>query len=139
MKIKNTLLTLATGAGLILTSCGNSNTSNMTDKDTTKTESTFDVECDNFADLQVLRYEIEGFNDLSATQKELAYYLYEAANAGRDIIYDQKYKHNLTIRKTIEAIFESYKAIRIQMNLNNLKPMPKEFSFQMEFTTITLA
>jgi len=118
MKIKNTLLTLATGASLILTSCGNSNTSNMTDKDTTKTESTFDVECDNFADLQVLRYEIEGFNDLSASQKELAYYLYEAANAGRDIIYDQKYKHNLTIRKTIEAIFESYKGDK---NLDEFK------------------
>jgi dipeptidyl-peptidase-3 len=68
----------------------------------------FEVECDNFADLQVLRYEIEGFNELTPKQKELAYYLFEVANAGRDIIYDQKYKHNLTIRKTIETVFESY-------------------------------
>ncbi|MEI7978061.1 MAG: dihydrofolate reductase [Bacteroidota bacterium] len=109
MKINKLILTIATGTSLILTSCGNSSNSNMTDKDSTKTENTFDVECDNFADLQVLRYEVEGFNDLSVSQKELAYYLFEAANAGRDIIYDQKYKHNLTIRKTIEAIFESYK------------------------------
>jgi dipeptidyl-peptidase-3 len=109
MKINKLILTIATGTSLILTSCGNSSNSNMTDKDSTKTENTFNVECDNFADLQVLRYEVEGFNDLSVSQKELAYYLFEAANAGRDIIYDQKYKHNLTIRKTIEAIFESYK------------------------------
>lgn len=71
-------------------------------------ESTFEVECDRFADLQVLRYQITGFEELSAQQKELAYYLYEAANCGRDIIYDQKYKHNLTIRRTLEAIFNSY-------------------------------
>jgi dipeptidyl-peptidase-3 len=68
----------------------------------------FEVECDRFADLEVLRYEIPGFEQLSAKQKELAYYLFEAANCGRDIIYDQKYKYNLTIRKTIEAIFNSY-------------------------------
>lgn len=72
-------------------------------------ESNFEVECDRFADLQVLRYEIPGFEELSAQQKELAYYLYEAANCGRDMIYDQKYKHNLTIRRTLEAIYNSYK------------------------------
>lgn len=71
-------------------------------------DSNFEVECDRFADLQVLRYQITGFEELSAQQKELAYYLYEAANCGRDIIYDQKYKHNLTIRRTLEAIFNSY-------------------------------
>jgi dipeptidyl-peptidase-3 len=68
----------------------------------------FEVECDRFADLEILRYEIPGFEELSAKQKELAYYLFEAANCGRDIIYDQKYKYNLTIRKTIESIFNSY-------------------------------
>ncbi len=72
----------------------------------------FEVECDRFADLEVLRYEIKGFEELTAKQKELAYYLYEAANSGRDIIYDQKYKHNLKIRKTLEAIYNSYKGER---------------------------
>lgn len=75
----------------------------------TQDTSTFEVECDRFADLEILRYEIPGFEELTMEQKELAYYLYEAANCGRDIIYDQKYKHNLTIRKTIEAICNSYK------------------------------
>jgi dipeptidyl-peptidase-3 len=72
--------------------------------------SAFEVECDRFADLQVLRYEIPGFNNLTPQQKELAYYLYEAANCGRDMIYDQKYKHNLTIRKTLEAIINTSSA-----------------------------
>ncbi len=76
---------------------------------TESSESNFEVECDRFADLQVLRYEIPGFEELTAQQKELSYYLYEAANCGRDMIYDQKYKHNLTIRRTLEAIFNSYK------------------------------
>lgn len=71
---------------------------------------TFEVINERFADLQMLRYEVEGFNELSSQQKELAYYLYEAALCGRDIIYDQKYKHNLAIRKTIAAIYNSGKA-----------------------------
>lgn len=77
-------------------------------KDKPKAKKLFDVECDRFADLEVLRYEIPGFEELTTQQKELAYYLYEAANCGRDIIYDQKYKHNIAIRKTIEAVYNSY-------------------------------
>ena len=73
------------------------------------TQQAFEVVNERFADLQVLRYEVPGFEELSAQQKELAYYLYEAALCGRDIIYDQKYKHNLAIRKTVEAIYASYK------------------------------
>ncbi|MBC7384012.1 MAG: dihydrofolate reductase [Bacteroidia bacterium] len=78
-------------------------------KPKTKTTPAFEVNCDQFADLQVLRYQIPGFNELTAKQKELAYYLSEAANCGRDIFYDQKYKYNLTIRRTVEAILITYK------------------------------
>lgn len=92
--------------GVCLTSCSSNENKSASGK---KDSSDFVVECDRFYDLQVLRYEIPGFSELSAQQKELAYYLYEAANCGRDIIYDQKYKHNLTIRKTLEAILENYK------------------------------
>lgn len=69
----------------------------------------FDVLAESFADLQVLRYEVPGFDKLSIRQKELAYYLYEAALSGRDIIYDQKSKHGILLRKTIETIYSSYK------------------------------
>ena len=69
----------------------------------------FNVEAQSFADLQVLRYEIPGFNELSLKQKQLSYYLYEAALCGRDMIYDQKSKNGILLRKTIEAMYGSYK------------------------------
>jgi dipeptidyl-peptidase III len=65
-----------------------------------------------FADLQLLTYEVPEFDKLSLQQKQLAYYLYQAALSGRDILYDQKYKYGLTIRRTIEGIYDSYKGDR---------------------------
>lgn len=62
---------------------------------------------ESFADLQILKYEVPGWDNLDPKQKELAYYLYEAALSGRDIIYDQRGKYNLFVRKTIEAIWEN--------------------------------
>ncbi|MEO6613752.1 MAG: hypothetical protein ABIT05_13255 [Chitinophagaceae bacterium] len=72
-------------------------------------DTSFIVEAEAFADLQMLRYQVPGFNGLSLQQKQLAYYLYEAALAGRDIIYDQKSKYGLMLRKTLEAAYSSYK------------------------------
>lgn len=72
----------------------------------------FAYQTEQFADNQILRYRVPGFEQLDLKKKQLLYYLYEAALAGRDIIYDQKYRHNLTIRKTLEAIWRSYKGDR---------------------------
>lgn len=55
--------------------------------------SPFEFKADRFADIQVLRYRVPGFEQLSLQQKTLAYYLYEAGLSGRDIFYDQKYRH----------------------------------------------
>ncbi len=74
----------------------------------TKPEIQFDYVADRFADIQVLRYRIDGFDQLTPQQKELVYYLYEAGLSGRDIIWDQHYKHNLAIRKTLESILNHY-------------------------------
>lgn len=73
-----------------------------------KSEHGFKVAAESFADLQLLRYQVPGFDQLPLQQKKLAYYLYEAALAGRDIIYDQKSKYGLTLRKTLEAMYGSY-------------------------------
>ncbi len=107
MKIK--LLLLSTTCIFILLACGQ-NTNKEADKTKINEVDTmpFEVDAERFGDLQVLRYQIKGFDELSLQQKQLAYYLYEAAMCGRDIIYDQKYKYNLTIRKTIDAIFSTY-------------------------------
>jgi dipeptidyl-peptidase III len=77
-----------------------------------KTEATepFNYVVDQFADLQILRYQVPGFEDLTLKQKELVYYLNQAALEGLDILYDQNYKHNLCIKRTLEAIYTSQKA-----------------------------
>lgn len=69
----------------------------------------FSVEAEKFADIKILRYQVPGWDELSAQQKELAYYLYEAALCGRDIIYDQKSKYGIMLRKTLETAYGSYK------------------------------
>jgi dipeptidyl-peptidase III len=69
---------------------------------------TFRYITDQFADLRIQRYQVPGFEQLSTRQKELLYYLYEAALSGRDIIYDQNFKHNLRIRRTLEGIVAHY-------------------------------
>ncbi len=69
----------------------------------------FKWQVDQFADLRILRYQVPGFEDLSLAQKELVYYLGEAALCGRDIIFDENYKHNLKIRRTLDAVVEGYK------------------------------
>jgi dipeptidyl-peptidase-3 len=68
----------------------------------------FEYTADKFADIQILRYQVPGFEELSLQQKELIYYLSEAALEGRDILYDQHNKYNLTIRRTLEGIYENY-------------------------------
>ena len=72
------------------------------------TEDSFEYTVDKFADIQILRYQVPGFEDLSLQQKELIYYLSEAALEGRDILFDQHNKYNLTIRRTLEGIYENY-------------------------------
>jgi dipeptidyl-peptidase III len=74
-----------------------------------KNQTAFDFNAESFADLQVLRYQVPGFEKLSSKEKELCYYLYEASMCGRDIIYDQKSKYGILLRKTIENIYGTYK------------------------------
>lgn len=65
----------------------------------------FQFNVEQFADLKILRYPVPGFDELSLQQKELLYYLSQAAIEGRDIVFDQNYKNNLAIRRTLEAIY----------------------------------
>ncbi|MGZ5487984.1 MAG: dipeptidyl-peptidase 3 family protein [Candidatus Aminicenantales bacterium] len=72
----------------------------------------FPWQIDQFADLRILRYPVPGFEALSPAQKELIYYLSEAATCGRDIIFDENYKYNLKIRRTLDAIVQGYQGDR---------------------------
>ena len=76
--------------------------------DLSEQDESFEYTVDKFADIEILRYQVPGFNDLSLKQKELIYYLSEAALEGRDILYDQHNKYNLTIRRVLEEIYKNY-------------------------------
>ena len=79
---------------IALTSCGTA---------TEQTEQPWIV--DRFDDIKVIRYEVPGFENLSLEEKELIYYLGEAAKCGRDILFDQNFKYNLAVRRTLESIY----------------------------------
>ncbi len=102
---------------------------NCNKEDVEKSNENFKYQADQFADLEVLRYQVPGFEELSLKQKEMLYYLYEAALAGRDIFYDQNYKHNLKIRRTLEAIVESYNGNRNSDDYNKFMVYTKRVWF----------
>ena len=66
------------------------------------------VEVERFADVRLLRYQVPGFAELGRRHKELLYYLYEAALSGREVIYDQKYRYNLAVKRTLEEVVNRY-------------------------------
>ena len=68
----------------------------------------FEYKVDQFADLAILRYQIPGWDELTLKEKELVYYLTQAGLAGRDIMWDQKYRHNLEIRSALENIYRNF-------------------------------
>ena len=75
-------------------------------------ESDFEYKVDEFADLKVIRYQIPGWDELTLKEKKLVYYLVQAGLAGRDIMWDQNYRHNLEIRSTLENIYTNYSGDR---------------------------
>ena len=85
-----------TVTALALTSCGGAS----------RSETPWIV--DRFDDIKVIRYEVPGFEQLPLEEKELIYYLAEATKCGRDIMFDQNFKYNLPVRRTLEVIYENY-------------------------------
>ena len=94
-----------------------------------KVEEPFDYTVEQFADLQLLRYKVHGFEELPLKQKELVYYLSEAALQGRDILFDQNGKYNLIIRKMLETVYTDYQGDRTDANFVNLETYLKRVWF----------
>ena len=90
---------------------------------------TFDYTVEQFADLQLLRYKVHAFEELPLKQKELVYYLSEAALHGRDILFDQNGKYNLIIRKMLETVYTDYQGDRTDTNFVNLEIYLKRMWF----------
>ncbi len=71
----------------------------------TPTDNAFDYKVDRFADIEVLRYRVPDFENLTLQQKQLVYHLTEAALWGRDILWDQNGRYNLPIRRMLESVY----------------------------------
>lgn len=117
---------LATG---LLAACGgHADGDGSNTNDTTATD-TFRWETDQFADVRVLRYQVPGWEQLSLQQKQLCYYLNMAGLAGRDILWDQNYKHNLVIRRALERIIKEYKGTRSGADWDGFMTYAKQVFF----------
>ncbi|WP_336066163.1 dipeptidyl-peptidase 3 family protein [Mesoflavibacter sp. CH_XMU1404-2] len=106
MKLK-TIFSAALMTSLLF-SCGEDKKAQTTEETSVKKESTFDYNVDTFADIKILRYKIPSWDNLSLKQQKLAYYLTQAGLAGRDIMWDQNYRHNLKIRAALENVYKTY-------------------------------
>ena len=89
----------------------------------------FDYNVEQFADIKVLRYQIPGWENLTLKEQKLVYYLTKAGLSGRDIIWDQNYRHNLTIRKALENIYSNYEGDRNNEDWNNFEVYLKRVWF----------
>lgn len=94
-----------------------------------KEEKEFKYVIDEFADAKVMRYQVPAWEELTLKQQEYLYYLSEAAKCGRDILWDQNYKYNLTVRRTLENIFASYNGKREGKDWDNFVVYSKRVFF----------
>jgi len=133
MKIKP-ILGLALASTLLI-SCGKTNEKAVKEvvevvTDVKKKVATdFDYTVEQFADIKVLRYQIHGFDALTLKEQKLVYYLTQAGLAGRDMMWDQNYRHNLTIRKALENVYANYTGDKTSDNWNNFEEYLKRVWF----------
>ena len=95
----------------------------------TNQKSDFNYVNDRFADIEVLRYKVPGFEQLSLQQKKLIYYLTEAAITGRDILWDQNGKYNLAIRSLLENVYTNYSGSKKDKDYKGLELYLKQIWF----------
>ena len=108
-------------SSLLLTGCGQQSEQQQ--------EDAFDYTVEQFADLQLLRFKVHGFEELPLLQKKLVYYLSEAALQGRDILFDQNGKYNLIIRKMLETVYTDYQGDRTDANFKAMETYLKRVWF----------
>ncbi|KAA3625306.1 MAG: dihydrofolate reductase [Flavobacterium sp.] len=107
--MKSTFFIAMVMSGLLLISCGDDKKSDQQNPEVAEVVAdNFNYQVEQFADLKILRYQIPGWDDLSLDEQKLVYYLTQAGLAGRDIMWAQNYRHNLTIRKALEKIYTTY-------------------------------
>ncbi|MBO7522481.1 MAG: dihydrofolate reductase, partial [Bacteroidales bacterium] len=121
--MRNFIKVMLTAAMIVTCSCQQGTEQKST------IEEEFQYSVDRFADLQILRYQVPGFENLSLQQKQLLYHLSEAGLMGRDILFDQNNRYNLAIRKVLEAIYTSYSGDKGSANFKALETYLKRVWF----------
>ena len=112
-------ITLTIIIGLVFASC-NTNIEKNTN---------FSFQTETFGDIKIVRYKVPGFDSLSLKQQKLVYFLSEAGYSGRDIIWDQNYRHNLSIRRALENIVLNYSGDKTSINWRNFMIYTKKVWF----------
>lgn len=127
--MKNTFFIAMAMSGLLFFSCKE----NKEEKEVTPVENVettaFDYNVEQFADLRILRYQIPGWDNLTLKEQKLVYYLTQAGLAGRDIMWAQNYRHNLTIRNALENIYTQYKGDKTTEDWKNFEIYLKRIWF----------
>ncbi|MDT7832358.1 dihydrofolate reductase [Flavobacteriaceae bacterium S356] len=123
MKIKQILVALFFSG--LLVSCVNDKKEEAADKK----DGTFNHVVEQFADIRVLRYQIPGFDELTLKEKKLVYYITQAGLAGRDIMWDQNYRHNLEIRRALENVNANFTGDKNTDNFKAFKTYLKRVWF----------
>ena len=114
------ILNLSFAAAILLASCSQVQTEVKED---------FAFQAETFADLKLIRYQVPGFDQLSLQQQKLVYFLSEAGYSGRDIIWDQNYRHNLSIRRALENIVLNFDGDKTSDDWNNFMVYTKRVWF----------
>tara|TARA_R110000787_G_scaffold81036_2_gene175880 strand:+ start:38228 stop:40273 length:2046 start_codon:yes stop_codon:yes gene_type:complete len=118
-------------ATMIVISCADEKkTSELSvEKNEVEKSGEFDYNVEQFADIKVLRYQISGWENLTLKEQKLVYYLTQAGLSGRDIIWDQNYRHNLTIRKALENVYNTYEGDKSSDDWKNFETYLKRVWF----------
>ncbi|HSI70782.1 MAG TPA: hypothetical protein VK941_11150 [Gillisia sp.] len=127
MKIKFIGLLLV--ATTFLFSCNNEIKNDHLAEAIVGTEAPFDYTVEEFADIKILRYQIPGWENLSLKEQKLVYYLVQAGLAGRDIMWDQNYRHNLQIREALENVYTNYNGDKDSENWSEFETYLKRVWF----------
>lgn len=112
-----------------MTSCGDQSGRTTAAHDDALPADTFQWEVDQFNDLRIIRYTVPGWEQLTLQEKKLAYYLSMAGLSGRDIMWDQNYRHNLHVRRALEKIITDYKGERSGADWEAFMVYAKEIFF----------
>ena len=118
-------------AAMIIISCADQKKKSepSTEKNKVEKSVNFNYNVEQFADIKVLRYQISGWENLTLKEQKLAYYLTQAGLSGRDIIWDQNYRHNLTIRKALENVYNTYEGDKTSENWKSFETYLKRVWF----------